>query len=36
MVGGDAVFTSNDPTGTGFRLSASLAEQLDHIDSHLE
>lgn len=35
-VSGDAVFTSNEPTGTGFRLSASLAERLDHIDSHLE
>jgi hypothetical protein len=33
-VTGEAVFTSNEPKGTGFRLSPSLAEQLDHIDSH--
>lgn len=35
-VTGEAVFTSNEPRGTGFRLTPSLAEKLDQIDGALE
>jgi hypothetical protein len=35
-VTGAALFTSDDPKGTGFRLSGGLAEQLDQIDGQLE
>ena len=35
-VNGSALFTSDEPKGTGFRLSRVLAEQLDHIDGQLE
>jgi hypothetical protein len=35
-VAGEAVFTSNEPKGTGFRLSPSLAGQLDHIEGYLD
>jgi hypothetical protein len=33
---GAALFTSDEPKGTGFRLAATLAEQLDHIDGQFE
>jgi hypothetical protein len=35
-VAGAALFTSDEPKGTGFRLAAALAEQLDHFDGQLE
>ena len=35
-VTGAALFTSDEPKGTGFRLARALAEQLDQIDGQLE